>query len=128
MNNKNTVKRKKRGKPFSKGDERINRAGRPKGKPSFTTPTDLLKKYLAMTRAELKKVLVTRGDLLTNAEVAVIMMIQRSTTEKGHATLVDMFNRVEGYPTQRQEVSTESEPVHIIIERVPLREPKTTTS
>lgn len=104
VNSVATAKKKPRGKPFTRNDERINRKGAPKRGESWAeiitrigdmTPSEAAE-YCKAIAAKLKKI----GDGITLKEAVVMRVYAALLFEPSPGLLNSFMDRVEGKPDQ----------------------------
>lgn len=108
-----TPKRKAGGKPFEKGDKRINRAGAPKRGESWG---EIINRVFSMTGAEiadytmpLAKQLRQIGDDVTLKEAVILRVGVALMNEPTPGLFNAVMDRAEGTPTQSVTVSGDDE-------------------
>lgn len=118
VNSGTAPKRKAGGKPFVKGDKRINRAGAPKRGESWG---EIIERVFSMTGSEiadytmpLAKQLRTIGDTVTLKEAVILRVGVALMNEPTPGLFNAVMDRVEGTPKQQVEISGDTnKPLHI---------------
>jgi uncharacterized membrane protein len=92
-----TAKKQRGGKPFVKGDPRINRDGRPEG--SVSIVEGIKKKLLEIEPANKK----------TYLELFLSKLFLKAIKEGNEQLMKDMINRVDGMPKQTTDITSKGD-------------------